>query len=191
MAFTFLSAVFTALFLNVAVSLLQSYFPDAPLFRTPDITYGTAGASTPVFLAQILTLGVLQPFLEEVVFRFFLFYRLLPYLLRNYSRFNKEDRKGPLLLSAVLSSLFFGIYHGNLMQGIYAFLMGLFLCYTYEKHAGLLSSFALHVSLNILMLFLVHYRVYPILCTPLWCAAFLALSVAGIFALLRLPEDRI
>lgn len=62
---------------------------------------------------------LLAPVVEEGIFRLLLYGRLL------------RDRLG-VLEAAVLSSLAFGIYHGNWIQGVYGFLMGMILAWGYE-----------------------------------------------------------
>ena len=186
----FLTSVFLALTVNVGASLLQMHFPEQSLFYTPDLSFESAVADARTFIFQLMTLCFLQPILEEICFRYALFDRLFPYLIRKSEADNMNSGKRRLTLrSALYSSLLFAVYHGNLLQGIYAFLMGLFLCYTYKKHAGLLSSFTLHASLNLIMLFLVHFRVYPFLCTSLWFFCFLLVALSGIYALFLLDRQ--
>ena len=189
----FITSVFSALTINVGASLLQMHFPEQRLFYTPDLSFESAVADTKTFILQLAVLCFLQPILEELCFRYALFDRLLPYLMRKNEADNGNPAQNNIAFrSALYSSLLFAVYHGNLPQGIYAFLMGLFLCYTYKKHAGLLSSFTLHASLNLIMLFLVHFRVYPFLCTSVWFFCFLLISLAGLYALhlLRKSSDR-
>ena len=76
-----------------------------------------------------------MPFLEEVLFRQIIFGTL-----RNRFSF---------AVSAVVSSLCFGIYHMNVVQFIYAFLMGLILAYVYEKDRRLRVPFIVHSAANI------------------------------------------
>ena len=49
--------------------------------------------------------------------------------------------------AAILSALYFGAAHGNPAQGVYGFLMGLFLAKSYEE-TGLAGSFAMHMGAN-------------------------------------------
>ena len=70
------------------------------------------------FLAAALFFG---PVLEEAVFRLGLFG-----LLR---------RRFGFWPCAVLSSLAFGLYHGNWIQGIYGFIMGMLFAWGYETSA--------------------------------------------------------
>jgi len=71
--------------------------------------------AVPVWMG-ILLYGIISPFAEEMLFRFVIF--------RKLSRIS-----GRYLYGILVSSFLFGIYHGNLVQGIYSFMIGIFLVY--------------------------------------------------------------
>lgn len=74
------------------------------------------------------------PFLEEFVFRGLIFY---------------IGRKGFDFWGAnVLQALMFGLYHGNLIQGIYAFVLGLLLGYMAEHRRNMAEPVLLHIVVN-------------------------------------------
>ena len=76
---------------------------------------------------------LIAPTAEELLFRKFLTERIVKY--------------GEL--TAVLAyGLFFGLFHGNLNQFSYAFLLGLLLAYVYYRTGLLRVSVALHMVLN-------------------------------------------
>lgn len=52
--------------------------------------------------------------------------------------------------AAVLSGIAFGVYHMNLIQGVYASLMGILLAYIYEKTNSLLGVYLFHLSFNLM-----------------------------------------
>lgn len=88
------------------------------------------------FWTQILVLGILMPICEELVYRGLVFKRL------RYT--------SPFWAAAVYSSLIFAFTHGNLVQGLYGFLMGMMFCYVYEKYASVKAPILAHVTANIL-----------------------------------------
>ena len=88
------------------------------------------------FWTQILILGILMPICEELVYRGLVFKRL------RYT--------SPFWAAAVYSSLIFAFTHGNLVQGLYGFLMGMMFCYVYEKYASVKAPILAHVTANIL-----------------------------------------
>lgn len=89
---------------------------------------------TPPFAVQLLVLGIVVPVAEELMFRGVLFRRFL------------ENRS--FWYAAVWSSLFFVLMHQDGAQMVYAMLLGLFLCYVYQKFGSLKAPVVLHVTTN-------------------------------------------
>ena len=79
---------------------------------------------------------LIGPFSEEVLFRAVIF-----------SRF---DKLLPVWASVIVGALFFGIYHGNLMQGSYAFVMGAVMCLTLHYGGSLLYPLVFHMTANLI-----------------------------------------
>ena len=48
----------------------------------------------------------------------------------------------------MVSGLMFGLFHGNLNQFVYAFVLGLFLAFLYVKTGNLKITIALHMMIN-------------------------------------------
>lgn len=88
------------------------------------------------FAVQILVLGILMPMCEELVYRGLVYKRL------RYT--------SPFWAAALYSSLVFAFTHGNLVQGLYGFLMGMMFCYVYEKYGSVKAPIFAHVTANIL-----------------------------------------
>lgn len=89
-------------------------------------------------LMMIFWMGIIAPMAEEVVFRWLIFLRL-----RDYMR---------LPAAAAVSGLIFGIYHGNILQAVYATLLGFMFAYFLEMTGNLLSCMLLHMGANIWVL---------------------------------------
>ena len=89
---------------------------------------------------QLLVLLIASPLLEEFFFRGVLYGRL------------KELLSVPG--AAVVSSAFFGLYHGNWIQGIYGFFMGLFLSAAMERCRTVKAPVIMHLAANGAALFL-------------------------------------
>ena len=114
---------------NIVVNILQIYIHDnvyVDLFS--EITRGKS------YLELILWMGIVAPLVEEMIFRWLLYLRL-------------RDRLS-VWPSILISSLVFGIYHGNLSQAIYAFLLGAAFAYSIEATGSIWSSAILHMSAN-------------------------------------------
>ncbi|MDF2886055.1 MAG: Abortive infection protein [Lacrimispora sp.] len=95
---------------------------------------------SPPFALQLLASGFIIPAAEELIFRGMMFASL-----RDKFSFG---------LSAVVSAGLFGLYHGNLPQGVYAFIIGLAAAWLYERTKALSAPFMLHISANLLSLFI-------------------------------------
>lgn len=86
--------------------------------------------------ATLFIVAVWAPLAEEIVFRAMIFRTL---------------RKGfAFWPAAVLSGIAFGVYHMNLIQGVYASLLGILLAYIYEKTNSLLGVYLFHLSFNLM-----------------------------------------
>lgn len=84
---------------------------------------------------EMIVIGVLAPIAEELVFRGLIFKRV-----QDYSNAG---------VGIVVSSLLFGIYHGNMIQFIYAAILGAFFAWLYWKTDSLFVVIAAHMAANI------------------------------------------
>lgn len=84
---------------------------------------------------QLLSVGVVIPVAEELVFRGMGYRRL-------------RESCG-IWESMVISALLFAVFHGNVVQGIYAGLLGLMMAWAYERCGTLWASILFHMAANI------------------------------------------
>ncbi len=89
---------------------------------------------------QIAGPGFFIPLAEEFAFRGL-----------GYGRIRREL---DVLPAAVITALLFGLYHGNMIQGIYAFLMGLLMALVCEAYGSLAASWLFHAVANLTAIFL-------------------------------------
>lgn len=87
------------------------------------------------FAVGLLLYGVISPFVEELVFRGFLYGRMRVYM--------------PKIGAVLVSALLFGIYHGNMVQGVYGFLMGILFTLVYDRYKNFYLSVIMHVIVNL------------------------------------------
>ncbi len=97
------------------------------------------GGYTSPSLMLILYVVILAPIVEELVFRG---------LTYRYAR-----NTFPFWIANVWQALLFGLLHFNLVQGIYAFVMGLFLGYIVHRGHGIRYSVCVHIIFNVIGLF--------------------------------------
>lgn len=111
------------------------YFSGA-LQVMPEINEVTDSFYQGNLFVELLGFGILTPICEELMFRGMM-----------YKRIRKAMTP---LRASIMVSLFFAIFHVNLVQGLYAFLTGLLLCYVYERYQNLLAPVLFHVAANLL-----------------------------------------
>lgn len=83
---------------------------------------------------QVLTTVLAAPVLEELIYRGLL-----------YGRMRELVSRVPAILC---SSLVFGICHGNLVQFVFAFCIGLVLSSVYEKYGKINAAIWMHMTVN-------------------------------------------
>ena len=84
---------------------------------------------------QIIGIGFILPLCEELVIRGLVYMRMRQYLQVN--------------MAILLSALLFAIMHGNMIQGIYAFILGVILAWFYEKYGSILAPLLIHITANL------------------------------------------
>lgn len=130
----YLAGILMAFALNLALNNLIVIGNIADISETYQQTLDAFySAALPV---QIICLGILTPISEELVFRGLLFKRL-----RETSAY---------LQAAVYSAVVFGLMHGNLVQMLFGFIMGMMLSYLYEKYGSVKAPIAAHITINLL-----------------------------------------
>ena len=83
----------------------------------------------------LLLFGVVSPLAEEIVFRGVMYNRLKKYF--------------PVWIAILTSAVLFGGYHGNLVQGIYGFLLGTVIAWLYEVAGKFRIPVMFHAFANI------------------------------------------
>lgn len=91
---------------------------------------------TPPLWMQVLCTGLLTPLAEELMFRGM-----------GYARLRREL---PVWPAALITAVWFGIFHGTLSQGVYAALTGFLLALVYEWTGRLSAAWAAHGAANVL-----------------------------------------
>lgn len=97
------------------------------------------GYGSQVSVLLVIYTVILAPIVEEVIFRG---------LIYRFSR-----RAMSFWAANIWQALLFGILHMNLTQGLYAFVLGLFLGYIVHRGHGIKYSIITHITVNILGVF--------------------------------------
>ena len=104
-------------------------------------------------LLQILSAGMFGCIVEEVSLRGVIYGRMKRYW----------GKSGAMLLNALV----FGLYHMNVVQTVYAFVLGLFFVWLYERYDSLWAPCIAHMSANLFVLLLSASTVFSHVLTSL------------------------
>lgn len=132
----YLLVIFSGAALALAMNNVIALTPLPVLFTgyedTNELLYGGG------LLLQILSAGIFACIVEEVSMRGVVYGRMKRY-------FGKRT-------AMILSALIFGIYHLNVVQGVYAFVLGLYFVWLFERYQSLWAPCAAHMSANLFII---------------------------------------
>ena len=154
-------AVASVVFFNTLISLSGLAGHSAAFQETAQRQYGV-WAGMGVFLY-----AVISPVVEEVVFRFLLYNRLR----------RTQDR---VAFGVVTSAFLFAVYHGNIVQGVYAFILGVLIAGVYYYFDSFFAPVLFH-GLGNAVIFLSNMipELYEFVFSPLMFWIFGLITVAG------------
>ncbi len=153
--------------LAIGLNMIITYFKIARLSGSFEQIAGTQ-YSVPLAVGLVIY-GILTPFTEELLFRGILYNRIRKYF--------------PVPLAIFLGGLIFGCYHGNVVQILYAGIMGVVLSLLYEYYDRLLMAPVLfHCTANIIVYLLSKGSVFASKEAPVLYAIALLVVAAGITA---------
>lgn len=127
--------------LAAVVALLLALLP-IPEALMDAYNEAAAGLDKPGLISALSTM-IFAPIAEEVIFRGLVYTRL--------------RRAIPAALACVLSSLLFGVLHGQLLWIAYAFVMGVVLTIVFERTGTLWANIIVHITFNLAGSYLVQY----------------------------------
>jgi len=120
-------ADFAVTYIIIAFNLAQ-YFPDYEALM--------GGIVNSPLILQIIAVGIVAPVVEEFLMRGVILNRLLGFVR--------------VLPAVIIQAVLFGVIHLNLLQGMYAALLGLLMGYLYVKYGSILMTIVFHITLNTL-----------------------------------------
>lgn len=129
-----------------------------------------------IFGIGAVLFGLISPITEEIVFRGLVF--------------NRMRRYYPTMVAIVMSGVLFGVYHGNLVQGVYGGCMGILLAYTYERMRSFLVPCLFHATANLMVYSLAqNAELHARLFTVPGCIVLLIISAVCIHTIERLTKN--
>lgn len=133
-----ISLMFIASIINLVLSTIISMIPvDLDPLYSESISIALGGSP----ILMIIVTGILGPIAEEVTFRHFI-----------YNSFKEKEtgvNNTTVRMAIVLSALSFGLMHGNIIQGTYAFIIGVIFAYIDESQQNILPSIIMHITINL------------------------------------------
>lgn len=93
---------------------------------------------------ELIGVAVMPALIEELIYRGVIY--------RGFRRFVKP------VWAALLSALIFGIMHMNVVQFVYAFLLGLLFAWVYETYQSILAPMLMHLSANALSVLITEWE---------------------------------
>lgn len=164
--FTVLLAFSASLSLNILLTMTGFTDASQTYREVADRQYSVA------FGIGIVLYGLAAPLVEEVVFRGVIYNRL--------RRFYGS------VIGMVVSGIFFGIFHGNLVQGVYGACMGILIAYVYERQGSFFFPVLFHAVANLVVYSIVYLQaVRDALFTPWGCGILLLVSAGCVFFMER------
>ncbi|MCR5619859.1 MAG: CPBP family intramembrane metalloprotease [Lachnospiraceae bacterium] len=125
-----LGLMYTGNFIGTYIGLMIEAFAPQAQASTNDVQELVFSGD---LIINIVIMVVIGPIVEELLFRKLLCDRLRPY------------GEG---VTVVVTGLLFGLFHGNLTQGVYAFLLGCFMAYVYLRTGRVTITIVYHIVLN-------------------------------------------
>ncbi len=130
-----------------------------------------------VRIMSAVSLAILAPITEELIFR--------GISLGNLRKF------WSLVPAVIFQAFLFGLYHMNIVQGVYAFIIGMLLGYLAYKLNNLLASILLHAAINgssLILEYIVPEAAIQTNTMALFIGIVCLIAVVALFVLLKLPE---
>lgn len=137
-----IAGVSSCMLLNTLVMLTQINNIVISYDSVAEVLYGAD--ILPVCVQMI----IVAPLIEELLFRGIIYQRFKSAFA--YVAHSAGLKKYPQIMAALFSAAIFGFLHGNLLQGIYAFLLGMILAFIMEKYQSLLPCILFHMSANLI-----------------------------------------
>ena len=155
----------------LGISKLVTLFPIDNILGSYEKTL--EGYKNSGLVVRILTLCILVPIGEELVYRGLFYKRLKKYY--------------ETTIAAYLSAILFGVAHMNLVQGIYGFILAVIIIYVYEKYNTIFAPIFLHIMINTMALisgeFDIFSKINDVLIAKLF---FMLVEIAGIVLFVRI-----
>ena len=120
---------------SIIINLLIAISGLHQLFPAYDNSASVQFSGQPIILL-IITVVILGPIAEEIIFRWMIFGRIRYYFGSRWA--------------IILSGLMFGLYHMNMVQFVFAALLGFGFAYLYDKSGNIYITIIAHMIINMI-----------------------------------------
>lgn len=169
--FIAVTGVFACVGLNLFISITGIINWGGGFEDTADVIYGGGMFWTIAGVVFII------PTVEELMFRGLVYNRM-------------KDYTGAVP-AIFVSAAYFAIYHMNVPQGIYAFMLGVLMAWIYYRYKTILAPILFHVSANGISVFLTYSETFGALTDMqyiLLCVVSLVIVMAAVFLIAKLVK---
>lgn len=128
----YLVAILLGVFANFLISAILSGFRLEQYF--PVYTDLIESITMAPLWMQLITVGIVAPIAEEYLMRALVLSRLRRFM--------------PVWAAILIQAILFGVIHMNVLQGIYAAVLGILLGYLYVKYNSLATCIVMHIVIN-------------------------------------------
>ena len=114
-------------------------------------------------LFELLGACLLTPFLEELLYRGVVYGRLCDLMILNNEEKTPEGtkrEKQSRMIAMVFSALLFGVLHMNLVQFVYAGILGILLAWFMEKAGHFYGALLAHIGANLISVLRVETKLF-------------------------------
>lgn len=138
--------VFVGVTSNIFLDLIANKLPTSWIEGNQESVSAFYGNN---LILTLIATGICAPVLEELLFRG-LIYNAIKKIIKTLTKTQtKAIRYFTVITAAVITSYLFGIYHGNILQALYAGILSLFMVYVYEFSGSLVTAVIVHSMFNI------------------------------------------
>ncbi len=151
--------------LGILMNILSTLFISMFSADTIESTgYDTSLMLQGGFVGVLLGVGIFAPVCEEITFRYFIYHNL---------------NRGNQILAIIISAALFGVAHGNILQGMYAFTFGLVFVLINIRYNSIMPGIIMHISVNSLSVILM-YITNPIVNLIVMVICFIVISLIAL-----------
>lgn len=136
LALTMLLGIFLNFIISPVLVSAMEYIPSSMVDKYAEVMEMIVGGSSIIMI--IITTSIVAPLFEEIIVRGIIF--------------NDFKKAVPLWLAIIIQALAFGVMHGNIIQGTYAFIIGVVFGLVYYKYKSIWIPIGMHFTFNTISL---------------------------------------